>query len=104
VLQFTNPMEVAWGAMDKTLLKRFWSERPDQFANAASISDKVLVMSRGIHLASRPPPLPPPGGHVPPLSQTTIWAIYCPLVLTHNEMTHNSRGTPLQFTTSSKQR
>jgi len=48
---FTNPMEVAWGAMDKTLLKRFWSERPDQFANAASISDKVLVMSRGIHLA-----------------------------------------------------
>ena len=52
VAQFTNPMEVAWAAMNRTLLKRFWLERPDEFANAARISDRVLVMNRGIHLVS----------------------------------------------------
>lgn len=48
---FTNPMEVAWGSMDRKLLQKFWSSKPELYANAAAISDRVLVLNRGIHLA-----------------------------------------------------
>ena len=51
-LQFTNPLEAAWEHMDRKLLRKFWSRREDEFVNAASISEKVLVMHRGIHLVS----------------------------------------------------
>lgn len=53
-MQFTNPMEVSWAAMDRKLLHKFWSNKQDLYANAAAISDKVLVMNRGIHLVSLP--------------------------------------------------
>ena len=43
-------MEVSWSAMDRKLLQKFWSNKPDLYANAARISDRVLVMNRGVHL------------------------------------------------------
>lgn len=49
-VQFTNPMEVSWAAMDRQLLHKFWSQKMDLYSNAASISDRVLVLNRGVHL------------------------------------------------------
>lgn len=43
-------MEVAWEGMDRTLLQKFWSKKPDVYANAAAISDRVLILNRGVHL------------------------------------------------------
>ena len=49
-MQFTNPMEVSWASMDRKLLQKFWSNKPALYANAAAISDRVLVLNRGVHL------------------------------------------------------
>ena len=51
-LQFTNPLEVAWEHMDDKLLRKFWKKRLGEYANAAAITEKVLVMHRGLHLVS----------------------------------------------------
>lgn len=42
------PVEVDWSKNDSSLLSRFWAERPSERAEAADISDRVLVYHRGI--------------------------------------------------------
>ena len=41
-------MEIAWEGMDTEVLRRFSQARPEEFFNAASICDNVLVMHRGV--------------------------------------------------------
>ncbi len=52
-LQFTMPVEVDWSKNDTSLVSRFWASHPGEQAEAAEISDRILVFHRGIDTVSR---------------------------------------------------
>jgi energy-converting hydrogenase Eha subunit F len=47
-LQFTMPVEVDWSKHDTSLVGRFWAAHPGEQAEAAEISDRILVYHRGV--------------------------------------------------------
>jgi hypothetical protein len=49
---FTMPVEVDWSKNDTSLMSRFWAAHPGQQAEAAEISDRILVFHRGIDTAT----------------------------------------------------
>jgi hypothetical protein len=46
--QFTMPVEVDWSKNDTSLMGRFWAAHPGEQAEAAEISDRILVFHRGV--------------------------------------------------------
>ncbi len=46
------PVEVDWSKNDTSLIGRFWDAHPGQQAEAAEISDRILVFHRGIDTVS----------------------------------------------------
>lgn len=42
------PVEVDWSKNDTSLMGRFWVAHPGEQAEAAEISDRILVFHRGI--------------------------------------------------------
>ena len=65
-LQFTMPVEVDWSKHDRSLIGRFWAAHPGEQAEAAEISDRILVYHRGIDTV-RP--------NLKPLNLTASWSI-----------------------------
>jgi hypothetical protein len=51
-LQFTMPVEVDWSKHDRSLVGRFWAAHPGEQAEAAEISDRILVYHRGVDTVS----------------------------------------------------
>ena len=45
-------MDVAWTSLDQNMLTRFWQKKEEEHKNVAALSDRVLIMHRGIKLVS----------------------------------------------------
>lgn len=46
------PVEVDWSKHDRSLVGRFWAAHPGEQAEAAEISDRILVYHRGVDTVS----------------------------------------------------